>query len=285
MARLNQQILGNDRGINAGRHAPMVDLTKSGQQGLAPTLAGYNGNAAHIKRNIIPVMLEAPRGFQYLSNPEVWVSTLKNIVELHVQTIEGLNSTLTAEFAETAIGGSTEMQEDVVNVTRARSVPVLSIPEKYGKPVQTLFEGWIRNLLMDEETKIPRVMELASGEKPTDLLPDMISMSMLFFEPDATHTKVVNAWLCVNMMPKSGGDNVGKRDLSSPGEVTTLSIEFTAITQIGQHVLDMAQKVLDSMSLTGANPNHREAVIREISADVAAVENGFAKSVADLSKG
>ena len=41
------------------------------------------------------------------------VETLKALVELHPKSIEGLNSTLRVEWAETPFGGAGEMQQDV----------------------------------------------------------------------------------------------------------------------------------------------------------------------------
>ena len=134
------------------------------------------------------------------------------------------------------------------------------------------------NLLMDPETKVPRVVNLAENV-PADLLPDYVSMTMIFIEPDPTHTRVNNAWLVTNMMPKTGGENIGRRDLTAPGESVLHSIEFTGLTQVGTTVDAVAQSILDTMSLSGVNPNNRAAFVDKITADLDAVDNGFAELV------
>jgi len=278
MARLQDAILDKAKAPGNG-NSTQVDLALSGQNGYMTDIHSFVGNAGYVKRNLIPILLEAPRGFKDLPSPEVWVATLKNLVELHAQTIEGLNSTLTVEFAENAVGGAGEMQEDIANVTRARSVPVFTWPEKYGKSIQHFLTGWIQNLMGDPETKVPRIVSLG-GEGPTDLLPDYTGMTMLFIEPDPTQTQVIHAWLCTNMMPKTGGENLGKRDLTVAGESLIHSVEFTAITQIGAGVDQVAQKFLDGMNLVGVNPNNRPAFVEALTADVASVETGYAEKVA-----
>jgi len=278
MARVTNTILESGRAHGAGSNAPLVDLTKGGQNGFLADYQSIVSNAAYVKRNMIPILLEAPRGFSDLPDSGAWIATLKSLVELQAVTIEGLTSTLTAEFAENAVSGGGEFQEDIANVTRERSVPVFTWPEKYGRAVNKFLDGWILNLLMDPETKVPRVVNLADTP-PTDLLPDYVGMTMLFIEPDPTHTKVVGAWLCTNMMPKTGGENIGRRDLNAPGENVQQAIEFTAITQVGATVEATAQRFLDAMSLTGVNPNNRAPFVEELTADVSAVENGYAELV------
>jgi len=277
MARIQNTILDTSKAPGNGL-ATTVDLKIGGQNGYMVDMQSIVANAGYVKRNIIPILLDAPRGFKDLPNPDMWVANLKNLVELHSQSIEGLTSTLSVEFAEAAIGGAGEMQEDIANVTRARTVPVFSWPEKYGKSVQAFLTGWIVNLMGDPETKVPRVVSLG-GNKPTDLLPDYTGMTVLFIEPDPTQTQVIHAWLCTNMMPKTAGENTGKRDLTAAGEALVHSVEFTSITQIGAGVDQTAQKFLDNMNLTAVNPNNRPAFVDAMVADVESVETGYSEKV------
>ena len=208
---------------------------------------------------------------------------MKALVELHAKTIEGLQSTLTVEYSETPVGGAGEMQEDVTNVTRARSNPSFTWTEKYGKPINAFLDGWILNLIMDPQTKFPAVVTRGS-KKPTDLLPDYNGMTVMFVEPDPTHTKVVQAWLCTNMRPKTGGDVTGRRDLTAAGETVDYQVEFTAVTQVGAGVNKFAQRLLDEMTLTGANPNLRPAFVDQITADVKAGDAGYTAAVNNAGK-
>ena len=266
-----------------GQQAPMLDLKNGGQMGFQPDYPGFVSNAAYVSRNLICFLVQAPRGFQDLDNPAKLVATLKALVELHPKSIDGLQSTLEVEWAESPFGGAGEMQQDVSNVTRARSTPNFTWTEKYGKPINAFLEYWIVNLLMDPNSKYPGVVSRGSRQ-PTDLLPDYVGATMLFVEPDPTHTKVQTAWLCTNMMPRSGGEVTGRRDITAGGETKDYSIEFSAITQVGAGVDKFAQQMLDDLVLSGVNPNLRPALVDTISADVKAGEAGYANQLANASR-
>lgn len=276
-SRVQRQVLGREAyGRESTNSTGMVDIAQvqAGQNGFRTDFEGYVNNAAYVRRDVIAVLVEAPRGFQHLPNPAQWVATLKSLVELQAQSIEGLQSTLTAEFTETAVGGAGEMQEDLSNVTRARTVPVFNWVEKYGKPINAFLTGWITNLMMDPVTKVPNVMT-RQGSKPTDLLPDYTGATILFFEPDPTQTRVQHAWLSTNMHPKTAGEVTGTRDRTTGGETVTYSVEFTSMTQDGLGVNLMAQRFLDQMNMAGVNPNLKPAFVDRIEADVVGVESGY----------
>lgn len=286
MARLTKTILKNalEEGLTeenvigvtdfqafGERHLqPMVDTSEptAGQQGPYTNFEGYVSNSAYVRRNVIAVLIEAPRGFDDLPDPDKWRKTLKALVELQADSIAGLTSTLTVENVENAVGGAGEMQEDSSNVTRERTVPTFTWTEKYGKPINAFLTGWITELIMDPITKVPGVVTRAlqdegpSGGKLTgDLLPDYTSMTVLFFEPDPTHTRVIHAWLSTNMRPKTAGEVVGSRDLTAAGESSQYDVEFTALTQEGYGVRLYAQKVLDEMNENAINPNTMPAFV------------------------
>lgn len=277
MTRLSDTILGN-RGYSQYSQVPMVDLRNGAQNGPMTDTGSYVSNSAYVRRSIIAILIEAPRGFQDLDSPDVYVETLKALVELHPKSIEGLQSTLTVEHVENAVGGGGEMQEDFSNVTRARSNPTFVWTEKYGKPISSFLRNWITGLIMDPITKFPTVIS-RGVRAPTDLLPDYNGMTVLFFEPDPTHTKVVESWLCTNMQPKSSGDITGRRDMTQAGESIDYSIEFTSLTQHGVGVHQFAQRILDGMNLNGMNPNLQKAFVQQISEDVKAAEKGYTETL------
>lgn len=277
MSRLANTIMEN-RAFNKHGTAAMVNPTQGGQFGHAPEYQSYVSSAAYVGRNLIAILIDAPRGFQDLEDPQHWVSTLKNLVELSAKSIDGLKGTLSVEHIETPFGGAGEVQQDISNVTRERSAPVFTWTEKYGKAVSAFLNGWVLNLIMDPETKYPRVVK--NAKKPVDLLPDYTGMTVLFLEPDPTHTKVITAWLSTNMRPTGQVAEIsGKRDLTAPGEGKEYPVEFTALTQVGEGVNRFAQEMLDLMTLTGANPNLREAFVSTIDADVKAGDNGYAEQI------
>lgn len=279
MARLTEAILGQ-KAFGGNANQPMLDLTYGGQHGWAPNLTEWVSNQAYVRRNLVCVLLEAPRFFTLMPDPAKWVSTLKSLLELHCRSIEGFNAALTVDTDEHPVGGAGEMQQEVINVTRARTEPSFTFVEKYGRPIQTFIQHWIQYALMDPETKYALVGTLEN--KPEDLLADWFSCSALFFEPDPTHRKVVQAWVTTNMFPKETGEIVGKRDLTSASEILNLTIPFTGISQYGLGVNLFAQKILDGININNANPYTRKSFIETISSDVAAATEGYKKNAEDV---
>lgn len=280
MSRVRDAIL-NNRAYAAGRQNPMLDLQYGGQMGYAPDLTEWVSNQAYIRRNLICLLVEAPRGFRYLPDRNYWISTLRSLVELHPLSIDGLNAGLEVEFASNPVGGAGEVQEDFTDVKQAVSNPVFRFNEKYGMPIASFFRGWIMNLMMDPSSKFANLATI-QGQRPADFLSDMTSATMAFIEPDPTHTKVVKSWLCTNMMPRGTGEITGRRDLTAAGENPTYDIQFTAISQFGLGVDAFCQRLLDGINITNANPYLRPAFVDGISADVAAARRGYEQRVEEL---
>jgi len=282
MARLTDAILGGQGagvGYAVNANQPMLDLSHGGQQGWSPNLVEWISNQAYVRRNLVCIMLEAPKLFTLLPNPEKWVQSLKSLMELHVRTIEGFNAGLTVELDEHPVGGAGEMQQEVIDVKRARTEPVFGFVEKYGRPIQTLLDYWIRYGLMDPDTKFALAATL--GQAPSDMLADWYSMTCLFFEPDPTHSKIVQAWVTTNMFPKGNGEVIGKRDLTSASELNNLSIEFTGVSQYGIGVNVFAQNILNQINIKNADPFMRPSFIQNLAADVQAANIGY-KQEAEL---
>ena len=280
MVRRADALLAPETAYNDQSNAPMANLVGSGQMGIVTDLSTFISNAAHVRRNIIAVVIQTPRGFNDLPESEAWHATCKALLEVHSRTIEGLRSTLTAEFVSNPIGAAGEQQEDISKVNRERSSPTHSFVEKYGEPINRFFDGWIRYLMADPETGVPAITSI--NDDVSDLLPDYTGATVLYFEPDPLHKTVVEAWLCTNMMPKTAGQVEGSRDITQAGQSVEYSIEFTCIQQVGAGVKAFAQQILDGMNLSGTNPNRRNAHVQEISADVARGENGYAEVLGQL---
>lgn len=280
MTRISETLLSNSTAFARGHSAPMANPTYSGQNGFAPALNELAGNTPYTRSNIFCLLVEAPLGFSNLPESSTWISTLKSLVELHAQSIEGLNATLEVEFGNSPVGGSGQVHEVPTDVKETPSKPVFKWSEKYGSPISTFFRGWITYLLMDPHSKVPNVATL--NNKPTDMLTDQRAATMIFIEPDPTHTKVVRAWLVANMMPQTSGEITGRRDLTQPVETPTVDITFTGIAQYGEGVNAFAQTLMDTISLTGANPQLRPAFVTAISSDVNAAAKGFANQVTTM---
>jgi hypothetical protein len=272
MSRLTEALLQGAYTRNIDR--PMLDLKFGGQQGWAPNLTEWVSNQAYVSRPLICILVEAPRMFSILPEPDKWVASLKALFELHARSIQGLKATLEVETTEHPVGGGKEQQEEVVNVTRERSQPSFTFIEKYGRPIQTFLDYWIRYGLMDPETKFALLSTLGKTEV-NDLLADWYSATCLFIEPDPLHKNVDKAWLVTNMFPKSTGTIEAKRDLTSAQNILELEVEFTGLSQYGAGVNVFAQQVLNNINTLYADPFFRPSFADSISADVNAVNKGY----------
>jgi hypothetical protein len=282
MARIPQVLMKN-KAWSASEPTPQVDLAYGGQFGWTPVLTEWVSNQAYIRRNLVCVLLEAPRLFQKMPDPPKWVQTLRSLVELHPLRIEGLNAGLTVETAEHAVGGAGEMQREFTNVTRARTdVTFTYSSDKYGNPIQTFLDAWIRYGMMDPDTKTALMGTIDSYDG--DMLADMYSFSAVFFEPTPEGRKVHRAWVVTNMFPVTTGDIIGKRDLTSASEISELSINVGGIAQYGNGAVALAQKLLDAMNFNGANPMFMHNVLDDESADVKAANKNFQTNMEQMAK-
>lgn len=281
MPRINNAILPQNIAYARGQQNPMIDIRFGGQMGYAPDLTEWVSNQAYVRRNLICLLVEAPTGFQNLPDSDYWTGTLRALVELHPQRIQGLNATLNVEFTETPVGGAGQIQHDVTDVKETPPNISFTWKEKYGMPIQRFFSGWIRYLMMDPNSKFASINTI-SGNAVPDMLSDRTSATMLFIEPDPTHTKVVKSWLVSNMMPKSSGEVVGTRDITAAGEPAEYEIEMTGISQYGTAVDAFAQRVLSGISITGADPYNRAAMVSSIDPDVLAQQKSYGGNISEL---
>ena len=254
---------------------PILDLQFGGQHGWAPNLTEWVSNQAYVSRPLICILLEAPRMFTVMPDSQKWISSLKALFELHARTIEGMNGGLKVDVEEHPVGGAGEQQQEIVNVTRERSQPKFTFIEKYGRPIQTLLEYWIRYGLMDPDTKYALLGTMNKAEVK-DLLADWYSATCLFMVPDPMHKKIDKAWITTNMFPMTNGDITAKRDLTASQEMLTLDIEFSGISQYGLGVQQFAQNILNNINTANADPFMRPSFVDKVSPDVdAANTNGY----------
>lgn len=273
MARLSQVLIKSES-YGASASTPAVNLAYGGQNGYTPVLQEWVSNSQYVRKNLIVMLLEAPKIFQYLPNPDKWVQALRSLVELHPVRVEGLNAGLTVEFGEVPVGGAGEMMRAPTNTTRARTdVTFTYSSDLYGRPIQIFLENYIRYGIMDPETKTALAGTI--DNYPGDMLADMFTFSAIFFEPTVDGRKVHQAWLVTNMFPVTTGDIKGARDLNSASSVDELSINVGGIAQYGMGPVKLAQKLLDQVAFNKANPFFNSAFLTDPDSDVLAATKGY----------
>ncbi len=277
--RVSDAILGSQQAFARDSLSPVLNLKHGGQHGLQPDLTTYVNNTPYVSKPMIAKLIEAPRGFRLLQEPDRWFETLKSLVEEHPKQISGIQFGLQTNWGESAVGGGGEQQEALTNVTQQRTQPVFTYDEKYNMSIHRFYNAWIRWLLADPNTKWPAIVS-RNNSALTDLLPDFTGATILFFEPDPTFTKINKAVLTTNMHPKLDGNVEMTKDLTADGQMLELPIEFTGLSQPNTlGVRELAQRYLDEMNRPGMNPYYKPAFMQSISADVARSSNGVTESL------
>lgn len=280
MGRIANTILTSGQAYGQGQKQPMVDIDYGGMFGFAPDLKQLVSNQQYVRQNVIALVVEPPKGFEQLPNPDKWFSGLRSLIELQTLSIDGLNGTLEVQTAETPVGGGGQMQQDPTNVTEARSNVTMRWPEKYGRVIGQYLEGWIRNLIMDPHSKYPAIINMQN--RPADMLMDMYAMSVMFIEPDPTHQFVTKAWLGTNMYPLTSGDNTARKDQTQDKEVVVYDVAFAGVYQRSDGVTAFAQQLLDQISVAGANPHQRPSFLDALSANITKGTSSYENSVEKL---
>lgn len=257
-----------------------INLAHGAQMGPSIDFRNFVSNTAYVRRHVIPFLIEAPRGFQDLDRPDIWTAALKSLIEVWPMAIDGLAAGITVDVTETAAGGAGEMQQDPTDVKRARTEISYRWKERYGSVVQKFLEGWVTSLIMDPNTKYPRVV--AAGVRPADLLPDYYGCTVLFVEPDPTGLNVVRSWLCTNVYPMDGLTVEGSRDITQQMQEQEYTIRLASLSQVGEGVDNFAQIMLNSLNFSGLNAGTQQAFVQTIDPNVAASGTGWGSFLDNL---
>ena len=285
-SRITDAILGKSSAY-AG-HSPAANLAYGGQNGPMARIGvvGADGtnygewisNSAYIRRNVIPIVLSYPKFFDLMPDKDKWIEGYKAMIELLPMSIDGLSSGLTVETDEHAVGGAGEMQEEITNVTRARSTLSFTYKDKQGKAIQKFLDLIIRYGYMDPDVKRPLVSQYITDISKVGGMysADYYTGTVIFIEPDITQKVVVDAWLSTNMFFKSNGDRTGKRDIHSANEVPEYSIESACITMNNEAVFVLADKILLSLTTVNKLPDTGIVVpTGDVDASLTAAKTGF----------
>lgn len=262
-------LIQNDTAYISGRMQPVARLDVDGQNGFTTDYRSLNAETPYVRRNLLCFLLEAPMGFQYLPNGKEMVATLKALVETKAETIDGLDASVKAEYIQVQAGAAEQM-DAFSRTTRERSEPSFKWYERYGMAISRFLETWLVMLMGDPISGVPGVVTLRQNTHLTPrnramaayvLMPEMISATMLFVEPDPTLSYPVKSFLCCNMMPDNAGDMTASRDLTSAPDKVEISVKFTAMQEVNQGVNNLAAAILSEVAKTGLSSNERRAYI------------------------
>ena len=246
---------------------PTMDIRYGGQWGALPRIGGVDSGKpihewmheqSYLRRDVIPIVLQVPKGFSLLPNKKDWEEAIKALFEVHAKTIEGLNSSLTVEHAEHVLGMSGATMREIGNVSReATSITLGGIQERYGNPFEILLDVWIRYMMMDPDHKAPLVTRVAEESAlPKAWTAEWYSCTVMFIEPDPLYKIPVHAWLVSNLYPSGNPDIVGSKDKTAGRAIKEISIDMGgfALPHTNIRVKDLATKIMGNLKLWEKDP-------------------------------
>lgn len=250
---------------------PQMDLSIAGQNGWMRNNAAWPSNSMYVQQKLKPVLLASPKCFQYLDNPEQANKVLRNLIECMYTEVDGLQATMEIEVNEQPVGHAGEVWAEVSKVTRPPSKPKFTWPDKYGRAVSNFWDWFIVTFVGSPE--LGSVREIVNHKKYIDagsppLTAEMLTMTILFFEPDPTLTSITKAWIQTNMFPKTAPENTAKSALGMESEFTPVVIEFTSYGQVGNAAQALALKILRELALADVRPIDLKAFMDERQASV-----------------
>ena len=257
-----------------------LNLGRGGQFGWTPNYAELANNQAYVQRNMTVLALEAPKFFQFMPNPEFFYEAFKTLIEKHAQKITGFKQGLTLEHATHDIGAGNEKQQEVTQVKRDRTEPVITWVEKEGRPIQKFLDIWIRFGIMDPDAQFALISTIAEeATLPKDWLFDWYSGTILAYETDITNRFVDKAWLTTNFFPLATGEINGVRELNANKDILTLDIPFAGASLSNHAVVLLAQSIHDTIIKLNASPGNMPAFVSEISPVLADIKRGYKNSI------
>lgn len=281
--RYSDSTAPNNKPPYNANNAVKVNILTGGNFGYAPKIPRFIDNAAYVQQQLVCNVISTPRFIDYIPGAGDMHGLIRSLMEDHTREITGFTEVQTNNFIESSIGAGGKQQHDFAGATRTFPEPNHLIPEKYGFMVNGIFDFWSRWGLGDSDTQIPLVSTV--DNPPPDLLPDMRSMTCLYYEPDPVFQNPVKAWLVVNMMPRSTGTNEARRNKDdTPGE-TTHSIAFTGTPISNYEVMQLAKKMM--ANIRGANPYFEQlpSVFKSVDANIAAFTgSGFNNRMQQIAK-
>jgi len=224
-------------------------------------IEAFISNAAHVKRDLIPVVLAAPHGLTYFKDAGFtrrMQTTYRELIEVQTEKIDGLTSTLTVNTDEHAIGRAGQKQKETIGSTLAISEPVLTWRERVNKPIIRFWDTLVRYLDMDPETRRPLIAVESDDIRPGfTYTPDMKAGIVAFIEPDIAMKTVIEGYICYNFYPIDDiGEITSSMDIEGDGEMIVYDIKFSAITSNNAGTRRMLQKYLDNMSVLNFTPDN-----------------------------
>lgn len=298
MARKNDILLDGQAWVQSKFRS--TSLTVGGQMGWMSDLSEVHGWQQYVPRNARVIVLEAPRFLSYLPNPEIWREGFRCLIEKHAKKVSGFKQGLKANVTEQVSGAAGEFLQIAGDMKRDRTEPVLDFDEKEGRPIQRMLDVLMRFGIMDPDTKtalISTLLESAAatggqdlgpdiGEDglPKDWLLDWFGGTILVYECDITDRFVDKATISTNFWPHETGPIDMTRELTASKDILELSIPWSAVSVSNYAVVEVAQRIHDTIRQAHTSPSNNPAFIQDIEPLLRSNKTGYISQINKLNR-
>lgn len=272
---------------------PWMDLTRGGQFGYLPRIGTVDkdgkvkseliNHGSYLRRDLIPILLNYPRFFDYLPNTDLLVKTLKALIEDRPIRIEGINHKLSVEYTETPIGAAGEAIVEPTKVKRERNQITFTYNEVMNKSIQRFIEFMIKFGISDPHTNTPLIARYLNIKDNIHIYtPDMYSFTVAFIEPDATNQYAVDGFICTNCWFAEAGERLGSRDITAPKDKLEISAVINPVTTSEPQTVQFCDQLLKNITIFNIDERaHVLPVTREVDPAILASDNevGFNRGV------
>jgi hypothetical protein len=222
-----------------------LDLSRSSATpGYAPDLERWLTNQPFYQPNLIAVVTRGVK--EELFHPQ-FMPTIKSMIELQALSITGLKTGFTV------LGGEVCLHE---------SEAIFQMQERYGRVIDRTLHLWGQRY-QDYLTQQTAKATMTASQKKKAMTLDDVTIDVVFFEIDKTHTAIARAWLGTNLHVGRYPGIQSQRDLTAGQREVFVEFSLEGKYTHNEHAEAVAKAELDKLGTLAENPYVAQIVTTE----------------------
>jgi len=269
----SSNVLNIAHGSRGGYMASILTLANDGDQ----VFENWINAAPYVTRNLIPVVISTPKGFDLLEDAALAKRLKAQYIELMESQplrIEGFKSALGVETADVPFGHDGQQFKATTKITREISEPSFTWVEIQHKSIIRFLNFLVEFFEGTPETNGIPLITLESDHFKQEVIytENYKTGTMVFIEPDVTRKTALEVYACFGMRPIGTiGVNESKFEVNSSGETREYTVLFSALTvPTNTSTRALGNKLLKDMKVLKVNPKD-SVMLKGRDSDVSAI--------------
>ena len=232
--------------VIGGSPEQFANILRGGQNGLGSRPALLDAATPLALTPLVAVVTKTPTMFDRFTGA---ADTLKDLVERHARTIEGVDLEYTLETTQTQSGHDGQPFETPKDGRRTPVQPQMTFNEVNGLLVWKFFTDWIR-LIVNPDTQGSSLAALLGDETLDPYVASYYTMDMTLIQYDRTMLpkNIIEAYQITNMFPKTAGPAGFRRQIGE-STVPDRQVTFAGIQQHGEYTRQAGKNIAELMQL------------------------------------